>query len=315
MHEWLDMFRQEFVQRALVGALLGGFLSGYLGGWVVLRKMALTVDAISHSLFAGLAVAATTVGFSAPGMLLGGLCSGLFVAGGAEVVRRTTRIKRDTAIGILYTVSYGFGLMVLARHSFRLSIEHWLFGDIFSLAGTDLVQLLGWTQCVFPILVALERPLALCCVGEEVARSIGIRTRCLKFLLMAALLGTAVLNFKVAGVVATVSLLVAPAATLYLLTDKFALLLWGSAALGAGGAVLGVAIASVLESVSGGVCIALVQGCFFLCALVFSPRYGVLALLRKEDHYCEESFWRWHQPPGAALRKNRRLEGIGAEPQ
>jgi ABC-type Mn2+/Zn2+ transport system permease subunit len=103
--EWVEMFRQEFVHRALLGALLSGFLGGYLGGWVVLRKMALTVDAISHSLFAGMAVAATWVGLSASGMLVGSLVSGAFVAGGAELLRRTTRIKRDAAIGILYTVS------------------------------------------------------------------------------------------------------------------------------------------------------------------------------------------------------------------
>jgi ABC-type Mn2+/Zn2+ transport system permease subunit len=109
----------------------------------------------------------------------------------------------------------------------------------------------------------------------------GIWTRSLKLLLAVVLVGTAVLNFKVAGVVATVSLLVAPAATLYLLTNQLSLLLWGSALLGASGAVLGVAMASLLESLSGGVCIALVQGGFFLAALVLSPRYGVLASLRR----------------------------------
>ncbi len=279
--EWVEMFRQEFVHRALLGALLSGFLGGYLGGWVVLRKMALTVDAISHSLFAGMAVAATWVGLSASGMLVGSLVSGAFVAGGAELLRRTTRIKRDAAIGILYTVSYGFGLMVLTTRQFRLSIEHWLFGDIFSLSTHDLWQLWGWTLAVCPLLVALERPLALSCLGDHVARSMGIWTRSLKLLLAVVLVGTAVLNFKVAGVVATVSLLVAPAATLYLLTNQLSLLLWGSALLGASGAVLGVAMASLLESLSGGVCIALVQGGFFLAALVLSPRYGVLASLRR----------------------------------
>lgn len=294
---WLaEMLSHDFARRALLGGALAGFLCGYIGAWAVLRRMALTTDALSHAMFPGLAIAAACVGLSPLGLLLGGLCAALFVAGGAEIISRTSRLKPESAIGILYTGSYAVGLAVLAASGTRAHIEHWLFGDIFALGNADLWQLWAVAAVVVPLLVALERPLALALIGEDVARSMGIRTGAVKMLVTISLVLAALVSFKAGGVVPAVALLIAPGATMRLLTDRLPVMLWGSAALGTAGALGGVLLSYKLNTVSGGACIALVQGAFFFTAFIFAPQYGILARRPREDHLCEESFQRWHRP-------------------
>ena len=294
---WLpEMLSHEFARRALLGGALAGFLCGIVGAWAVLRRMALTTDALSHAMFPGLAIAAACVGLSPLGLLLGGLLAALFVAGGAEIISRTSRVKADAATGILYTGAYAVGLAVLAATGTRAHIEHWLFGDIFALGNTDLWQLWAVAVVVVPLLVALERPLTLAVIGEDVARSMGIRTGAVKMLATISLVLAALVSFKAGGVVPAVALLIAPGATMRLLTDRFPVMLWGSAALGTCGALGGVTLSYALNTVSGGACIALVQGVLFFTAFIFAPQNGVIARRRREDHLCEESFRRWHRP-------------------
>ena len=301
---WLaEMLHHDFVRRALLGGALAGFLCGYVGGWVVLRRMALTTEALSHAMFPGLAVAAALVGLSPLGMLAGGVLAALLVAGGAEFITRSSRQKPDAALGTLYTSAYAVGLTVLAASGTRAHIEHWLFGDIFALGNQDLWQLWTVALVVVPLLVAQERPLALAVVGEDVARSMGIRVTALRFLVVACVVFAALASFHAGGVVPVVALLVAPAATMRLLTDRLGVTLWGGAALGTAGALGGVLLSYALNDVSGGACIALVLGSVFLATFVFAPQYGILARRRRDDHLlCEESFQRWHRPlrPGHA---------------
>ena len=302
MSGWAEMLHHDFVHRALLGAALTGFLCGYVGGWVVLRRMALTTEALSHAMFPGLAIAAALVGLSPLGLLAGGLLAALLVAGGAEALTRTSRLKADAALGILYSTAYAVGLAVLAACGVRAHIEHWLFGDIFALGNQDLWQLWAVALVVVPLLVALQRPLMLAILGEDVARSMGIPVTALRFLVVACVVFAAIASFHAGGVVPIVALLIAPAATMRLLTDRLGATLWGSAALGTAGALGGVLLSYTLNEVPGGACIALVLGTVFLATFIFAPHHGILARRRRDDHLCEESFQRWHRPlqPGHA---------------
>jgi len=152
------MAGHDFARRALIGAALSGFHCGFVGAWAVLRRMALTTDALSHAMFLALAIAAACVGLLPPlGLLMGGSLAALLVAAGAEIISRTSRLKPDCAIGILYTGSYAAGLAVLAASGTRAHLEHWLFGDIFALGNADFWHLWTVAAVVAPLLVALER--------------------------------------------------------------------------------------------------------------------------------------------------------------
>src|SRR5579862_9204887 len=99
---WLtEPFRHEFMQRALFGCVLIGFTNGCLSAFVVLRRLALMADSLSHSLLPGLAVALLLFGLAPIGLFFGALVAALIVAVGAQMIARSSRLKEDTALGAL----------------------------------------------------------------------------------------------------------------------------------------------------------------------------------------------------------------------
>jgi ABC-type Mn2+/Zn2+ transport system permease subunit len=106
-----EPFEYEFMRRALMGCVLVGFTNGFLGAFVVVRRLALVADALSHSLLPGLALAAILVGLTPGGLLLGGLLAALFVVLGGHMISRSSRVKEETAIAALGTGGAVAGLM------------------------------------------------------------------------------------------------------------------------------------------------------------------------------------------------------------
>jgi ABC-type Mn2+/Zn2+ transport system permease subunit len=296
MGDFTEWFAHPFLLRGIAAAALAGFLAGFVGAWTVLRRMALIADALSHTLFPGLAVSLALVGLSATGLFLGGLLSAALVVIGAEFISRSSRLKRDASVAILYALSYALGSAILSRTGTRIHLEHWLFGHILNLEAEDLWLL--WSACliILPTLVALERPLALTLLTSDVARSMGVSTGILQSVLSGSLLIAALLSFKSAGVVPSVAMLVAPGACLRLCTDRLPVMLWGSASLGALGGVLGTLLSCALENTPPGACISLVLGSFFVFAFVFSPSEKRLNSRHPRFLFCEDSVREWPHP-------------------
>jgi ABC-type Mn2+/Zn2+ transport system permease subunit len=126
-----------------------------------------------------------------------------------------------------------------------------------------------------------------------VARSQGIPVHAVNLLLLVCSVLTMLCSVQAVGVILMLGLLVGPAATMYLLTDSYPKMLWGGAALGAGGAGAGLLVSYHLDRVPSGACIVLVLGAMFCLSFVFSPRYGLLARLKKSRHFHDESLARW----------------------
>jgi ABC-type Mn2+/Zn2+ transport system permease subunit len=298
---WLgEAGAQPFLVRALLAAALAGALLGYLGVWIVLRGWSLATEALAHALFPGLAVAAVCVGLHPVGVLAGGVLSALLLGGGAELLTRSSRLRPDAALGILYPLGYALGLVVLSVGKVRAELAHWLFGDLWGLAGADLWLLWGAALVIVPLFAALERPLLLATFQPDVAHAARIPVRALGLVFACAVVIACAASFRAAGVVPMVALAIAPAATLRLLTDRVSTMLWGSAALGLGGAVSGVLLAYAAD-LSGAATIALLLGAIFLLVLLFAPGSGLLARRRRTDHWCADSLRRWHRPTVAAL--------------
>lgn len=291
---WLtEPFTHEFMQRALVGGALIGFTNGYLGAYVVLRRLALMADSLSHSMLPGLALGVMFFGLSLSGLFLGGLTAALFVALGAQMVARSSRMKEDTALAILYTVAVSLGLVLLSFVKVRISLSHYLFGNILGLGDSDLWLSYGVALITVPLLTALQRPYMLLLFQPDVARSQSILTNVLNLLLIVLLVVTMVSSVQAVGVILMLGLLIAPAATVYLLCDSFPAMLWGGGAIGCVGSVLGLALSYRLSNLPSGAAIVLVLGAFFLLAWLFSPRYGLLRRFMRRRHFHDESLARW----------------------
>ncbi len=297
--DWLtEPFHHEFMRRVIVGGALVGFTNGFLGAFVVLRRLALMADSLSHSLLPGLAVALLLFGLAPIGLFFGALVAALIVAVGAQMIARSSRLKEDTALGALYTVAFSLGVVLISFVKVRVSLLHYLFGNILGLSNSDLWIIYGISLVVVPLLAALQRPLLLTLFDPTVASSQGIRVNWLNFVLMVALVLTMIASLQAIGVIMLLGLLIAPAATVYLLCDSYPAMLWGGGAIGMFGSCAGLLLSYRLNLPSGA-CIVLVLGVILLAAYLFSPRYGLFRRLRPAGHLHEESLARWpHGSPG-----------------
>ena len=159
---WLfEPFRHEFMQRALFGCALIGFTNGALSAFIVIRRLALMADAMAHSLLPGVAVALLLFGLAPGTLFVGALVAALLVAFGTQIISNSSRIKEDTALGLLFACSFSLGLVLISFSRLSVNVSDYLFGNILGLGDADLWSIYLISLTVLPMLVALERPLLL----------------------------------------------------------------------------------------------------------------------------------------------------------
>lgn len=289
----LEPFTHEFMQRALLGCALIGFTNGFLGAFVLLRRMALMADALSHSLLPGLALGVILFGLTPFSLFFGALAAALLVALGAAAISRSSRVKEEVALGILYTVAFALGVVLLQFAPTRVSLQHYLFGNVLGQGASDLW--IAWSIALvsLPVVVLLQRPIYLMLFEPNVAKSQGVRVDALTFLVTGFIVLAMISALQAVGVVLALGLLIAPAATIYLLSDRFEWLFWGGGLLGALGSCAGLLI-SYWFNIPSGPTIALLLGAIFAAAYLFGPRYGILPRIwRRKRHFHAESLERW----------------------
>lgn len=290
---WLfEPFRYEFMQRAIITCILIGFTNGFLGSFVVVRRLSLMADALSHSLLPGLAVAAILVGLSPGGLLLGGLLAAFLVILGAYFISCNSRIKEETAVATLYIIAFALGVTIIKYSGVRISLDHFLFGNILGVGDSDLWTIFAISCMTLFLLVALQRPLLLTIFESSIARTQGIRVDMLLGLLMILIVLVMVSSFQAVGVLLSFGLLILPAAVMYLLSNSYAVMSWGGAIIGVAGAVVGLFI-SFWANIPSGPAIILVLGLIFVSVYLFSPRYGIIVSKLHRRHLHEESLRRW----------------------
>ena len=297
MHSIFEPFSYEFMQRALVACILIGFTNGFLSAFIVLRRLALLADALSHSLLPGLALGAILFGLAPAGLFIGALAAAGLVGLGGQLVARSSRLKDETAIASLYSVAFAIGIMLIKYARVPVDLNHFLFGNILGLSNMDLWLSYSISFVTIVTLLLFHREYLLIMFDPTLAASQGIRVALLTYLLMGLTVLAMISSLQAIGVVLSLGLLIIPGATLYLLTDSFAIMAWGGGALGAAGAVIGLWITNWID-VPSGPAIVFVLGIAMFLALLLGPRYGVLARMRRRAHRHEESLKRWEDRHG-----------------
>lgn len=286
MSDWLmEPFRHPFNQRAVLAALLIGVTNGYASAFVVLRKSALKVGSLSHALLPGIAVAILVAGLNHWSVFLGSLFAALLIGLGSLAVSRGSRLDHDSALAILYTAAFSGGIILLRRLGVVQEMEQWLFGNIMGLRNSDLWTNYWISFFALGTLTALHRPLLMTLFDAEVAATLGVPVRALNYLLLAVLIVVLISSLQAVGCMLALGLLVAPAATVYLLTDSTNALFWGGALLGGMTAACAV-LAGWWLNIEQGPAIVLLLGVVFLTAFVFGPKYGLLHRVRQSRGKC-----------------------------
>ena len=265
------------------------------GVFLVLRRVTMLSDAITHAILPGIVLAFfVTEDLASPLLLVSAAATGVLTVALIETLRRTNRVKEDAAIGLVFPVLFAIGVVLIAQvaSDVHLDVDAVLLGELafapfnrLEWAGADLGPVALWVMGVVLLLNALflvlfYKELKLSTFDAGLAAALGFAPGVLHYALMGLVSLTAVGAFDAVGSVLVVALMVAPPATAYLLTDRLPVLLGLSAGLGAGAALAGYWAARLIDTNIAG-CMATAAGLAFAAAFVFAPERGLVAQARR----------------------------------
>jgi manganese/iron transport system permease protein/iron/zinc/copper transport system permease protein len=230
----------EFFRNGVLVAVIAGALSGLLGVFVVLRGMSYIGHGLSHAVFGG-AAASAVMGFNYfIGAGLWGIASGVLIGR----IARKRLIGADAAIGVVTTASFALGLALLNRYGqAQRSIEAVLFGSVLGVKTIDIVAVAVVGLLALGVIVVGYRRFLFSTFDPDVAEVTGVRVSWMEAALMIMLSLTILVTMRVIGTLLISALLVIPAATARMLTNRFARMLWISPVIGASAAFVGMNLA------------------------------------------------------------------------
>ncbi len=267
----LEPLQYDFMVRALATTVVAAIVCALLSCWLVLVGWSLMGDAVSHAVLPGVVLAYV---FGAP-FALGALVFGLLAVALIGLIRGTSRVKEDAAIGIVFTTLFALGLVLISVTPSQTDLSHIIFGNILGISDAEFVQILILAVVAFAVLLVKRRDLTLYAFDPTHAFAIGLSPRMLGALLLGVLALTAVVALQVVGVILVVAMLIIPGATAYLLTDRFGRMLIIAPVVSAAASIIGIYLSYWLDAASGGL-VVLVQGVFFTLAYLFAPRQGII---------------------------------------
>jgi len=272
---FVEPLTYDFMQRALIVAILVGAVSAVLSCFLVLKGWSLMGDAISHAVLPGIVIA-YVIGLP---IAIGAFVAGLFAAVSTGYLKDNSRIKEDTAMGIVFTGMFAVGLVLFSRIETDQHLSHILFGDMLGVTWRDLIETAVIALGTLLVILAKRRDFLLYAFDPQHARAIGLPVKLLHYGLLALLSITIVASLKAVGIILVVAMLIAPGAIGFLLAKRFEAMLAIAMTVAIGSGVLGTLISFSINGATGP-CIVLIQTAVFLVALLFAPGSG---LLRRND--------------------------------
>lgn len=268
---------------------------GFIGCFLILRRMALLGDAISHSVLLGIVLAFLITGDKGiVPMFIGASIFGLLTAVMVQALSRGG-VADDAAIGVTFTAFFALGVVLLTVFASRvhLDLDHVLYGeiayvpwDVLYVGGVAIGPKALWSMGIvfllnLVIVGAFYKEFKLCSFDPGMAAAVGISVGFFHYLMMAMVSLTTVAAFESVGAILAVAMLIVPGATAYLLTESLGRMLGLSVLFGVLSAVGGYALATWLDSSISGA-MSTVAGLLFALAFLFSPSHGLVAKLQAQ---------------------------------
>lgn len=290
------IFTDYTLRNVALGAMILGVVSGVLGAFAVLRRQALLGDAMSHAALPGIVLAFMLTGTKAllP-LMIGAIIAGWVGARFISSVVRRTRLKEDTALGIILSVFFGFGLLLLTYvqrqgNAQQAGLDKFLFGKAAAIVTQDVIEMGIIGAIAVVLLVLFWKEFKVLAFDPDYTAALGFPVRFLDTLLTTLIVVAIVLGLQTVGVVLMSAMIVAPATAARQWTDKLSTMVWLSALFGVVGGVGGAFISATSRGLSTGPVIVLTMSAIVVLSLLFAPNRGMV--------------WRWWRQ-----QQNRRQLG------
>lgn len=266
-----DIMQYGFLQKALFTSIMVGIICGVIGSFIVLRGLALMGDAISHAVLPGVAIS-YMLGIN---FFYGAVITGMLTAVGIGFVTQNSRIKSDSSIGIVFSAFFALGIILISKAQTATDLTQILFGNVLAVRTSDMWMTLIIGAIVLLVVILFYKELLVSSFDPTMAAAYGLPTKLIHYIIMILLTMSTVASLQTVGVVLVVAMLITPASTAYLLTNKLSTMILLSACFGAFSAVIGLYFSFVYNLSSGAVIVLVTTG-LFLIAFIFAPQQGVL---------------------------------------
>lgn len=272
-----------FMRRALVGIVALSLSGAPIGVLLMLRRMSLTGDGMSHAILPGTAIAYAFFGMSLWAMTVGGFLAGLTVALMAGSLSRFTALKEDASLAAFYLLSLALGVLIVSTSGAQVDLMHFLFGSILALDSPTLLLVAGITTVSLLTLALIWRPLVLDGIDPGFLRTVSRAGIPAYMAFMVLLVMNLVAGFHALGTLLAVGFVVLPAVVARFWTRDLNVML-----VIATGVALGAGIAGLLLSyhfsLPTGPAMILALGAAFVISVVLGPVEGIVAQLRPGPH-------------------------------
>jgi len=272
-----------FMRRALVGCLALALGCGPIGTILVIRRMSLMGDALSHAVLPGAAFGFIIAGLSLPAMSLGGVAAGLVVALLSGLVARLTPLREDASFAGFYLMSLALGVLLVSIHGSNIDLLRLLFGSILAVDDAALILIGGIATASLLVLAVIYRPLVVECFDPGFLRAVGGRGGLVHALFLTLVVFNLVAGFQALGTLMAVGLMMLPAAAARFWVRELWSLSAASTALALASGFFGLLLSYHLDLPSGPA-IVLVAGLGYLASVTLGPRDSLCALYVRRAH-------------------------------
>jgi len=265
-----------------LGAAVLGLVSGALGSFAVLRRQSLLGDTVSHTALPGIALAFLLTGSKAPlVMIIGAALAGWLGTLLVLNIIRNTPIKTDGALGLVLSVFFGFGLVLLTLiqkmpNARQAGLEKFLFGQASALMGRDVIIMAVLGGCSLLVMIIFWKEFKLSSFDGEFAESMGFPVRLINIILTTILVIAIVIGLQTVGVVLMSAMVVAPASAARQWTDRLGLMVFLSGLFGILAGVSGAVISSLTARMPTGPTIVLCISAIVVLSILLAPNRGLL---------------------------------------
>lgn len=264
-----------FMVRGLAAAILVGVVCAVLGTYVVLRGMAFFGDALAHAILPGVAVGYLLGGGANAALFWWALLTAVVSAVGIGVISRSTKIKEDTAIGIVFAGMFALGVALISTvRSYTVDLTHFLFGDVLGVRANDLLLICIFGGLIILTVLAFYKEFLVMSFDPVLAKTLRLPTRILDYLLMILIAVAIVVSLQTVGLALMVAMLVTPAASAYLLTRRLPIMMMLGALIAASSGTIGLYLSFYLGIASGAAIV-------LTCTLIFGIVWIVQSLRQR----------------------------------